>query len=180
MRHLRIVPLALLLTGFLALPIDADESSNSAEKSPEVDNASINWLPYDQAMAKLEGEDKHLFVDFTASWCGWCKKMEKTTFSDPSVIETVNEHFIPVKVWGDSDDMLDIEGYKISQKNLAKEYQIRGYPTFWFIAPNGDKIGPLGGYQTTDRLMMALNYVKDYQYDTTRTQQENPAEEEKQ
>jgi thioredoxin-related protein len=123
-------------------------------------------------MTKLKADTtgKHMFIDFTASWCGWCKKMDREAFVDPQVVSMLNGHFFPVRVWGDSNDMLDIEGYKISERNLAVgEFRVSGYPAFWFISPEQSKIGPLRGYQTTERLVNALTWVKDVKYDTTGT-----------
>jgi thioredoxin-related protein len=176
MRYTRLLVVSLTaavsLINLSVLAGDAGTGESPVEKQAK----EITWLSFDEGLTKLNKEpnDKHMFIDITASWCGWCKRMEKEAFSDPQVIATVNEFFVPVKLWSDSREMLDIDGYKISEQNLARtEFNVRGVPVFWFISPDKVKIGPLRGYQTTERMAKALEWVKNYEYDTTGAKQDS-------
>ena len=141
-----------------------DKTENKSEKSKPA--TEIEWLSYDEGLVKAKKEGKHLFVDFTAKWCGWCKKMDKTTFVEPEIVKMLNNDFVAVKVWGDSNNELDIEGYKITEKNLAsKDYKVRGYPTFWFLDPAGTKLGAVSGYQPAANLKNYLEFVKNKKYE---------------
>ena len=159
----------IVAASMISLSIRADDTGKGVSPNDK-EAEKIVWLSFDEGLAllKKESNDKHMFIDITASWCGWCKRMEKEAFSDPQVIATINEFFVPVKLWSDSQKMIDIDGYKISEENLARtEFNVRGVPVFWFISPDKVKIGPLRGYQTTERMAKALNWVKNYEYDTT-------------
>ncbi len=161
---------AFLAAGFVLADGETKNNKTESPKKEEIKNNKITWIPYDEGLAKAKEEDKHIFIDFTTSWCGWCKKMEKETFSRQEVIELVNENFVPVKVDGDSKNLLDIEGFKITEKSLTKtEFGVRGYPTFWFLKSDGTKLGNITGYKDTKTMMDALAYVKDKKYDTTQT-----------
>lgn len=154
-----------------------------AEKKGGLQDAKINWLSFDKGLIALEADTsgKHMFVDITASWCGWCKKMEREAFSDSTVISMLNNNFIPVKVWGDSDNILDIEGYRISERKLAKsEFKVSGYPCFYFLTPDKTKVGPLRGYQKTDKLLKALDwvYTREYEKQTELQQDDKPQQSE--
>ena len=179
MKHLRYLALGFFVVfgvGVLATGAFTAEKSKQPEESQ---TAKIEWLSFDQGLAALKQKDntRHMFVDITASWCGWCKKMDKETFTDPRVIELMNTYFIPVKLWGDSNNELDIDGYKISEKNLAiSEFKTNSYPTFWFVNPEQARIGPMPGFQTADRMVKALNWVKDREYDTTATKDSDKGE----
>ncbi len=167
MKTLRILTTLFLVT-VLAVPLVA------GDKNVKKNSNEINWLAYDVGLALAKKENKHVFIDFTAKWCGWCKKMEKEAFIDEVVCDLIRDHFVPIRVDGDSKKVFDIDGYKISEKNLARsQYGVTGYPAFWFLKPDGTKLGLLKGYQATDALRGALEYVKDYRYDSTRTNKES-------
>ena len=151
----------------------ADTTATSKSSPSTADDTSadvIHWVSFDRGVQLQKGTDKHLLVDCTATWCGWCKKMDRETFSDTTVIHYINRNFVPVKVWGDTDSLLDIDGYKITQRQLAaSEFQVSGYPTFWFVNTKKEKVGPVPGYMTKDQFMKILPIVAEYRYDSTRT-----------
>ena len=160
-----ILPLIIIICFSLIYAGDNEKESPKQSKK-------INWLKYDEGLEKAKKENKHIFIDFTTAWCGYCKKMEKEAFADSTVIGLLNNDFVAVRVDGDSKNKLDIDGYIITEKDLSrKEYAVTGYPTFWFLKSDGSKLAREVGYRPTEWVVGALNFVKDYKYDTTRTQQ---------
>ncbi|MEE8149897.1 MAG: DUF255 domain-containing protein, partial [candidate division Zixibacteria bacterium] len=99
MKYTRIILTSIIMGLLFSLSVFAgdDKSQNKAEKKT---SAGIEWLSYDEGLIKAKKEGKHLFVDFTAKWCGWCKKMDKTTFIEPEIVKMLNDDFVAVKVWG--------------------------------------------------------------------------------
>lgn len=68
-------------------------------------DAGVNWTPVTvAAQTNLEQNEKLFFVDFSTSWCGWCKKMDKETFSDPIVVAILNKYFIPIHFNAEGND----------------------------------------------------------------------------
>lgn len=58
----------------------------------------IKWVSMEEAQKiQIENPDKPLFIDIYTEWCGWCKKMDKSTFTNEDVVAFLNEYFIPVK-----------------------------------------------------------------------------------
>ncbi len=173
MRQIRILAPLLLFVALFALTAGSKESKKIEQEQKPQKEASpkeIDWVAYDVGLAKAKAEEKHVFIDFTTKWCGWCKKMDKETFSRPDVIEMINSNFVPVKVDGDSKRELDIDGYKITEKNLTRrEFGVRGFPAFWFLKPDGTKLAVIHGYKKADYMMQAFEFIKDYKYDSTRT-----------
>ncbi len=166
----RITVLAMMMILAAALSLTAADGDSKSE-GDSVKAYEITWLAYDEGLAKAAEEDKHMVIDFTTSWCTWCKKMDIETFSDPYVIQLVNDHFVPVQVDGESKRELDIDGYKITEKNLtAREFGVRGYPSFWFLKSDGTKIGMIRGYRPKPEMVEVLEFVKNKGYDTTNTE----------
>jgi thiol-disulfide isomerase/thioredoxin len=79
-----------------------------------------------KALAKKE--NKPLFVDVFAIWCGPCKYMANTTFKDPAIGEYYNKNFICIKVDGEKED----------GPSVMSTYQITAYPTLLYFNPNGE------------------------------------------
>lgn len=156
----------ILMLVAVMLTQSATAVDSKTEKKPAEGKAKIEWMQYDEGLALAKKEDKQVLVDFTTSWCGWCKRMEREAFSDSRIIEMLNNDFIPVRVDGDSKEQLNIDGYIITEKDLtAVEFGVRGYPMFWFLESDGSKIGPLRGYQKIEPFMNALTFIKDRKYE---------------
>lgn len=169
-RNFRIIIIVALAT-LLALPAFAEKKSEPDDANKNR-TAKINWMSLDKGILALEADSsgKHVFIDVTASWCYYCKKMDKETFSDPDVIKFLNDKFISVKLWGDSDNILDIQGYKISERSLAKgEFKVSGYPGYYFITPDKKKLPLSGGYLKKKAFLSMLTYVETKKYEVKPT-----------
>ncbi|MCP4568153.1 MAG: DUF255 domain-containing protein [FCB group bacterium] len=157
---------SLALAGNQAAKSKAADKSSVVEQNKVKAPAEIDWLRYSEGMAQAKENGKKVFVEFTARWCGYCRKMRATTFKDSSVIALLNDNFVSVSVDGDSRDTLDIDGWITTEKKLAKEYRVSGYPTFWFLTPEGEKIAPVNGYKDARFMFDVLDYLKDDTYMT--------------
>jgi len=83
---------------------------------------------FQTALTKAKAENKLIFMDAYATWCGPCKWMSKNVFTDSNVGSYFNEKFVNMKI-----DMERGEGIE-----LAKKYEVVAYPTLLFIDGNGD------------------------------------------
>lgn len=93
---------------------------------------------WQQALDLAKKENKIIFLDAYASWCGPCKKMKRITFADKSVADYYNKNFINVAI-----DMEIGEG-----PMLAERYSVEAYPTLIFIKPDGKLFGKIMGFHT--------------------------------
>jgi thioredoxin-related protein len=166
MNILKSMVLLTALMVFLSTLTVAAGSDSGGDSRDDGANKKIEWLDYDKGLIKGKEENKHIFIDFTAKWCGWCKKLDRETFADPEVIKMLEENFVSIKVDGESKRELNIDGYMISERDLTRrEYGVRGFPALWFLKPDGSKIGPVRGYVPADKFLEALTFVKDRKYD---------------
>jgi thioredoxin-related protein len=170
MKTFRVIAVMVLALSTPFLLSAKDKKNGKEAPLPDTDTADhVVWLTYDQASRKSKQEGEHIFIHFTTKTCGWCRKMERETYTDTAVIRTLNQDFAPVQIWADSYDEVDVDGYIISQRALAiQEFGVRSYPQYWFINPDNAKVGPLKGYLPAKSFLKALNFVKDFKYDTTR------------
>jgi thiol-disulfide isomerase/thioredoxin len=70
---------------------------------------------YDAGIAAAKEANKPVLIDFTAEWCVWCRKMDDEVYTDPAVVEALNE-FVCIKLDTDRDP------------RVALAYQVRSLP----------------------------------------------------
>jgi thioredoxin-related protein len=158
-----------------ALAGDTGDQKLTGKKAKEKTSAvtetasakEIQWLSYDSGMAKAKAQNKSVVIDFYTTWCGWCKRMDATTFKDPGVIDAFNKNFVGVRVNGDATTaFVTLEGERMSEHQLTQTFAVRGYPTYWFLDSDGKKIGPAPGYKPADQFVSLLKYVGEGHYKT--------------
>lgn len=98
---------------------------------------------WNDLLAKAKTENKIIFVDIYATWCGPCKLLKKTTFTDKEVGEYFNANFINAAFDGEKD-----EGRK-----LVEQYSLHSYPTMLFMNPDGSVRKAAIGYHTANQLL---------------------------
>ena len=128
----------LLLVVFIlnAAPIESVSSQNLVE-----------WKSYAMGMDLAKDKNKLVFLHFYAKWCSYCTKMEKESFQDDSIADYLNDNFISIRV--DVDE----------EKSIADTYNVFALPTTYFFTSSGEKLGPVPGYISKDRLMTMLKKV---------------------
>lgn len=104
-----------------------------------------------EAQAKAKKENKLIFMDAYTTWCGPCRAMSANVFTDPSVAEYYNAHFINLKV-----DMERGEG-----PTLGRRYSVMGYPTLLYINSEGEvKNRVMGGKSASDFIAIGQKVIK--------------------
>ncbi|SMD33762.1 Thioredoxin-like domain-containing protein [Reichenbachiella faecimaris] len=122
----------------------------------------INWNDLESAQTLSIESPRPIFIEFTAKWCGWCKKMEKTTFRDDKVIDLLNEKFYAVKVDFDSPTLIEFQGENFTGKQLAKHFGISGLPTMIYISSDQKNSETIVGYKTAKQLVKELNKLNQF------------------
>lgn len=106
---------------------------------------------WDEVLKKAESENKPIFVDVYASWCGPCKTLARTIFVLDEVGEYYNQNYICFKIDGDKE----------RSHELVKKLQIRAYPTLAFLDSKGNVLYKQSG-GTNKEGMLALG-KKNYE-----------------
>lgn len=121
----------------------ADGGKDKKAKSTESEGIHFTDAAWASIVKRAKAENKIIFLDAYASWCGPCKLLQKNVFTRADVGELFNKNFINVKV-----DMERGEG-----PQLARLFPLEAYPTLFFIEPSGKIIKKVIGYQTPEALI---------------------------
>jgi thiol:disulfide interchange protein len=108
---------------------------------------------YDMALEQALEQQKFVLLDFTASWCLPCKKMDLETFPDTSLGSFVNQHFVSFKVNTDH----------ASGKALAKQFKVKAYPTILILDEKQRIVRRLVGFQSASKLLRELEPLSGLQ-----------------
>jgi len=131
--------LALLLAG-------------SAGERPAVPTVAIKWeRKFDGAMKEAKRAGKPVVVDFWAEWCGWCHRLEHTTYADPTVIRRA-QGFVAVRV--------NTEGSRRELEVCAKYGVGERLPVILFLSPQGHPLYRVEGYQGPGQFPHTLDIAR--------------------
>lgn len=109
---------------------------------------AIRWRSsYRKAYKEAAEKGQPLLVEFTATWCGACQKMQKQTFGDPKVVTFVQSGFVPLAI--DADRHSD----------LVRGFRIEAFPTTIVVSPELKILKRFSGYQSSSTLLTDLNKV---------------------
>lgn len=140
-------------------------------------SAGIQWLTFEEAVEKSKTEKRKILIDVYTDWCGYCKVMDKNTFTDARIAELLNEKFYAVKLNAEQKDPITFRGttfkhvpsgrggyHELAASLLQNELS---YPNFVFLTEDF-KIIPLipgkpslPGYRKPEEFHLFLKYVAD-------------------
>lgn len=179
MRRILLIAIVMMAAPGLLIADDKKKKTTNAAKpaptvspNPEVRN-EIHWITdLNELQAKMQASPKKVFVDAYTDWCGWCKKMDATTFSNPDLIQYVNNNFYAVKLNAERQDVINFQGkeYKFEPQYRANTIAVewmRGsmsYPTSILMLENFQSPTPIPGYHDVKDMELYLSYFGDNAY----------------
>jgi thioredoxin-related protein len=110
----------------------------------------IRWKDVTSGMQEGKQSHKYVLADIYTDWCGWCKRLDRDTFSNPDLARFLRDKFVPVKA--------NAEDSAAGQK-LAGEYGVNGYPCALVFNPDGKLIGRIVGYKDAQGYQTALQDI---------------------
>jgi|SRR6185436_12549160 len=129
----------------------------------------IKWMTVQEAVKATQKQPKKMFVDVYTNWCGWCKKMDATTFEDPAIVDYMNKNYYAVKFNAETKDTIVVKDkeYMYKAEYKANEFAAQmlngsmSYPTSVYIDEMLNEIGPVPGYLTAQQLLPILKYFAE-------------------
>lgn len=154
---MKLFSLAFLLLAFPGV----NRVSNS---EPE----GIQWMTLEEASRKMGTEKRKIMVDLYTDWCGWCKRMDSTTFADSQLAAYINTHFYPVKFNAEQREDILFRGknYRFVSQGKGGYHELAAeitggrlsYPTFVFLDENLQVIQSINGYREKEEFEKILAY----------------------
>lgn len=84
------------------------------------ESEAINWLTFEQLEAALEEQPKKVFIDFYTDWCTYCRKMDKVVFTNPEVIQLLNEDYYAVRFNAETDAVVSFGGSEFINDQMTE------------------------------------------------------------
>ena len=139
---------------------------------------TIKWMDFNEAIEACRQEPKLIFIDVFTDWCGWCKKMDASTFKDPVIAKYMNEKFYAVKFDAERTDTIVFSGYTFTGVTRADgrkgTHQLAAallrnklsYPSYVLMDENFQILQVIGGYQEARQFEPMIHFFGDKAYKT--------------
>jgi len=132
----------------------------------------VKWYTFEEALALQQEEQRKIVIDVYTEWCGWCKRMDKSTFQKAHIANYLNEKYYPVKLDAEQKESIDFGGQKFNyvEQEKGRSYHefalalTRGqlsYPTLVFIDENMSIIQSIPGFRTAQEFEIIMTYFGD-------------------
>lgn len=147
-----------LITGAHAAPAQSGPDSPAATEAVELGadkgakaaagkEFKINWAEaYTEALEDAKKTKKPVLIFVYASWCGWCKKMERETFADKGIVKLTGS-FVCLKVNSEEDE------------EFSSKFKVKEFPCAVFLKSDGSEIERHLGFKTAEEFETILKSV---------------------
>jgi thioredoxin-related protein len=145
-------------------------SSFTKAQNTSKPSGGINWVSLADAEKLSKKKKKKVMVDIYTDWCGWCKRLDATTYSDPKVVDYINQNFYAIKLNAESRDSIVYQGvtYKFNGKvnTIANQFMggSSGYPTLTYLDESLKVVSVEPGYVDAATFLNKLNFYNGNYY----------------
>lgn len=137
----------------------------SCAQKPAAPGEKLQWMTLDQVMANMQKEKRPVLIDLYTDWCGWCKVMDKKTYTNKNVTAYVQQKFYPVKVDAETRKSISWNGrtYNFNSNYKTNDFAVYltngqlSYPTT-VIIPVGGEPQAIPGYLAPGEFELIVKY----------------------
>ncbi|MCK4662346.1 MAG: DUF255 domain-containing protein [Bacteroidales bacterium] len=140
---------------------------------------TVKWYTFEEAVELNKIKPKKILIDVYTDWCGWCKVMDKNTFSHPVIAKYLNMNFYPVKFNAESKEPVKFMGqtYKNEGNGSRSTHQLAyallngklSYPSIAYMDGKNKLITAVPGYWPAEKIEPLLQFFVDEVYKTSRS-----------
>lgn len=124
-------------------------------QSPVNDN-SPDWIPINEAQEIAKESDKLIFVDVFEIGCRYCRAMDREVFPDSTVRQVLDANYIPVRLDGNSMEMITFNNEQIPSRDFAQSKGAYVFPTSLILDSEGNVVKKKTGYMGVDEFRQFL------------------------
>jgi len=131
----------------------------------QADINSLKWHEWEDGIREAYASGKFLLIDVYTTWCGWCKKMDRSVYVHPRVQDLLATQFVPIKLNAESETVVANGADHYTERECAKLLNVNSYPTTLAFDSNFKLVARLNGYRDANTFIRFLYYVSGKHYE---------------
>ncbi len=134
----------------------------------------VKWYTWEEAVAANKTNKKKFIVDIYTDWCGWCKVMDKKTFSQKKVAQYINANFYPVKLNAEQRESIIFQNKELKYHATGRRgihelaYSLlngkMSYPSIVYLNADFERILISPGFKKPKEMIKELSFVAEEKY----------------
>lgn len=165
----RVLLVAIALIAISPVVLAGDKKKKAVATKETANENEIHWMTTDEVQVAMKKSPKKVFIDVYTGWCGWCKVMDKKTFTNPEVIKYMNQNFYAVKLDAERQDTIRFVGKMYGfvpdyRANMLAVELLRGqmsYPTSVIMEENFQNPQVVPGYLDVPTIERVLRFINE-------------------